>query len=55
MLVRWGSRKLTLTLRSEPNGANGGTRAKMATLHAKGKRALHQDFRHAGVLVGDIW
>ncbi|MBI4675869.1 MAG: proline racemase family protein [Chloroflexi bacterium] len=27
-----------------------GTCAKMATLHAKGKLALHQDFRHAGIL-----
>jgi proline racemase len=27
-----------------------GTCAKMATLHAKGKLGLHQDFRHAGVL-----
>lgn len=27
-----------------------GTSAKMATLHARGQLALHQDFRHAGVL-----
>lgn len=27
-----------------------GTSAKMATLHARGKLPLHQDFRHAGVL-----
>lgn len=27
-----------------------GTSAKMATLHARGKLGLHQDFRHAGIL-----
>jgi proline racemase len=27
-----------------------GTSAKMATLHARGRLGLHQDFRHAGVL-----
>jgi proline racemase len=31
-----------------------GTCAKMATLYAKGELALHQDFRHEGVM-GTVW
>lgn len=44
------SRPSTWTGALDRSPCGTGTSAKMATLHARGRLGLHQDFRHAGVL-----